>query len=118
MSGDLPEPLQPLDQARSIYDVLEHIRARPGMWVRQSSLRELDAILFGYGLALDVHGFAEPFDFHPVDGAFPVWLTEKCGWSPAIRWSAAIERNLPDEPPLDAFFRLLDEFLAENAPLG
>ncbi|MGG8408842.1 hypothetical protein ACM614_20745 [Streptomyces sp. 12297] len=83
--------------------------------MRSSSVEELSTMLFGYSVALQVHGVDEAFVFHPAAGPFAQWLASEYGWSMATGWAGAIERHLPDEPPLEAFFRLLDAFRTNNA---
>jgi hypothetical protein len=46
-----------LSELNDIFDFLEEVRLRPGMWVR--SLDHLNSMLIGYRVALEVHGFAE-----------------------------------------------------------
>ncbi|QEV04400.1 hypothetical protein CP971_34185 [Streptomyces viridifaciens] len=92
------------------------------MFVRNGSLDELGLLLSGYGLALRIHGVDERFDLDPV-GPFAQWLSWTRGWSMVCGWATAIEQNCGDEPPLEAFFRLLDEWraslaAASNAPAG
>ena len=99
-------------QWADVYDVLEQVRIRPGMWVRRGSVQELSTMLFGYCLALQVHSITEPFDLHPALGPFAEWLRESRGWPMALGWAAAIEQNAGDSTPLDLFFSLLDEFRA------
>ncbi|MFD0260143.1 hypothetical protein ACFVH7_17920 [Kitasatospora indigofera] len=105
---------KPFDELRNVYDVLEHVRLRPGMFVSNGSLDELALVLSGYGLALQVHGVDEGFDLGQV-GPFAQWLSWTHGWSMVRGWTAAIEENCGDVPPLEAFFRLLDEWRASLA---
>ncbi|WP_449063722.1 hypothetical protein [Planomonospora algeriensis] len=96
-----------------MYDFLEEIRHRPGMWLRGGSLRDLEAMLIGYRVALDVHGIEERFDFWP-SGPFSEWLA-RYGRSSALGWAAEIERQAePGTTPLDSFFVFLDEYRAEQ----
>jgi hypothetical protein len=97
-------------ECRDVYDFLEQIRLRPGMWLSDGSLRHLQAILFGYRVALGVHAIDEPFDFWPEDD-FTQWLREHHGISSSLGWAAEIERRTPtNSKPVDEFFRLLDDF--------
>ncbi|WP_327386465.1 MULTISPECIES: hypothetical protein [unclassified Streptomyces] len=114
MSADVGNRPKPFDEVRDVYDVLEHVRLRPGMFVRDGSLQELMLILSGYGTALRVHDVGEQFDLAPV-GPFADWLRRSRGWSTSCGWATAIELNGQDEPPLSAFFRLLDEWRATTA---
>uniref|UniRef100_UPI003F83BD4B flavin reductase family protein n=1 Tax=Actinosynnema sp. TaxID=1872144 RepID=UPI003F83BD4B len=81
-------PLRPLSECDDVYDVLRDVQARPSTWVR--SLRELETALWGYGVALQVHGIAEP---HPFGGSrgFSDWLRERFGWALERGWARAIE---------------------------
>ncbi|WP_326607931.1 hypothetical protein OG930_41755 [Streptomyces sp. NBC_01799] len=75
-------------------------------------------MLFGYSVALQVHGVDEEFAFHPSDGPFASWLRRKYRLPMALGWASAIERHLPGEPALDTFFRLFDEFRQDMASLA
>ncbi|MGX1886800.1 hypothetical protein [Streptomyces sp. NPDC055287] len=101
---------------RDVYGLLDAVRQRPGAWVRNGSLKELALMMFGYHLALQVHGVDEVFEFHPGGGEFASWLSRTRGWSMATGWDGAIIENLPGEPSLDAFFRLLDEYRESSDP--
>lgn len=106
--GQSPGPVKPINQCRDVQDVLDQIRLRPSMWVRQGSLRDLESILFGYSVALSVHRIEEPFVLSP-GGSFAKWLSARRGWSMSCGWADAIERHADGDDPLTAFFRLLDE---------
>lgn len=45
------------------------------MWVRDHSLRELQTLLYGYGVALLIHEVDEHFAFGPR-GPFSDWLEQ------------------------------------------
>src|SRR5690606_3660298 len=62
--GESGRPRPPW-RLRDVYDLLEQVRARPLMWLRSRSLRELRTLLTGYHLALCVHGAGEDFAFGP-----------------------------------------------------
>ncbi|RDI31092.1 hypothetical protein DFR72_104429 [Lentzea flaviverrucosa] len=91
------------------WGMLEQVRLRSGMWVRERQLRDLQATLLGYGIALEVHGIDEPFPFYP-GGHFAAWLHERFGWGMSCGWAGAIEEISGTEDPLDLFFRLADEY--------
>ncbi|MFG3001377.1 hypothetical protein [Streptomyces sp. NPDC048340] len=98
-----------------VYDFLNQIRLRPGMWLPGSSLRHLEAVLTGYRVALGVHAIDEPFDFWPEE-RFTQWLHERRGTSSSLGWAAEIERTTPpDSTPIAEFFRLIDAYRAESA---
>ncbi|MGJ6970014.1 hypothetical protein ACSDR0_49980 [Streptosporangium sp. G11] len=105
--------VKPVSEWRDVYGFLDELRRRPGMWIRNGSLRELETMLVGYKLALDVHGVKERFDLWP-NGPFSEWLA-RYGRSSALGWAAEIERQVePGTTPLDAFFAFLDEYRAEQ----
>ncbi|MFD8411711.1 barstar family protein [Streptomyces sp. NPDC059650] len=97
-------------ECTDVYDFLEQIRLRPGMWLPGGSLLHLQSILVGYRAALGVHSINEPFAFWP-DDHFTQWLREHHGMSSSLGWAAEIERNTPDgSTPIEEFFRLLDDY--------
>ncbi|MBB2913250.1 hypothetical protein FHS43_004548 [Streptosporangium becharense] len=107
-----PRP-EPPSEWQNVYGFLEEVRHRPGMWLRDGSLRDLEMILIGYRVALDVHGVEERFDFWP-SGPFSAWLARYGRWS-ALGWAAEIERQVePGTTPLESFFAFLDEYRAEQ----
>ncbi|MFJ9936980.1 hypothetical protein ACIRSJ_28135 [Streptomyces virginiae] len=98
-----------------VYDFLEQIRLRPGMWLAGGSLRHLEALLTGYRVALGVHAIDEPFDFWP-EHRFTQWLHESRGTSSSLSWVAEIEHTTPvDSTPVEEFFRLLDGYRRHTA---
>ena len=108
--AEAPRPkLLPVEQWGDAYGFLDHVRARPGMWVRADSLHELETLLCGYGVALMIHGIDERFAFGPR-GPFADWIGRQFGWSLTLGWATAIEEHAEGEPPLEVFFRLADEF--------
>ncbi|MFB7719437.1 hypothetical protein [Nocardia sp. NPDC056100] len=100
---------------RDVYDLLDYnIRPRPGMWAR--SLQELEAMLLGYSVALEVHSVPEEFAFG-ARGPFTNWLGSTYGWGMSLGRAVAIEQHLQDEEtPIDAFFRLTDQYRTTREP--
>ncbi|MGW4211562.1 hypothetical protein ACWEIJ_26450 [Lentzea sp. NPDC004789] len=110
-AGDRPRP-NPLSEHADVYGLLQEIRLRPGMWIREGRLPELETTLRGYGMALEVHGIGEQFPFG-AHGAFNDWLAARFGWGMSCGWAHAIEQNAGPEDPLELFFRLVDEYRAD-----
>ncbi|MEV5824799.1 hypothetical protein AB0L25_04410 [Spirillospora sp. NPDC052242] len=108
-AGRARPKVHPVEEWGDVYGLLEQVRARPGMWIRGHSLRELEILLCGYGIALMVHEVDEGFAFGPR-GPFSDWLGQRYGWSLVLGWAAAIEDHAEGEPPLERFFRLVDEY--------
>ncbi|MFI5720949.1 hypothetical protein [Nocardia sp. NPDC051750] len=116
-TADRPPTVKHVADCRDVYDLIDHnIRPRPGMWARAGSLQDLESILFGYWVALQVHSVAEEFDLHSSNGPFARWLESEYGWPMGLGWAAAIENHPSDgETSLDAFFRLLDEYRTKES---
>jgi hypothetical protein len=106
-----------LSELNDVFDFLEEVRLRPGMWVR--SLEHLDSMLVGYRVAFEVHGVAEEFDFWP-QGPFSEWLWVKLGRHSSLGWAAEIEREAGAARvhPMAKFFALLDEYRADLGRSG
>ncbi|MGW4227070.1 hypothetical protein ACWEG1_26840 [Streptomyces bauhiniae] len=113
-----------LTELGGVYEFLDEIRQRPGMWVRHRSLQHLDSILIGYRVAMEVHGIREDdFPFWGVDnrGSFEEWLQRRRGQQSALGWPVEIERDAESAgvPAIELFFSLLDEYRAEiSGPEG
>ncbi|MET8078329.1 hypothetical protein [Streptomyces sp. NPDC005303] len=109
-----------LEALTDVYDFLEEVRLRPGMWVHSNSLQHLNSMLTGYRLALGIHDIAEPFDFWTPGGQshFSEWLCQRQGRPSSLGWATEIEREAErsDRPAMEMFFELLDEFLADATP--
>ncbi|GAA2333968.1 barstar family protein [Streptomyces kunmingensis] len=98
-----------------VYDFLDQIRLRPGVWLLGGSLHHLQSMLIGYQVALGAHSIEEPCDFWP-GGAFSQWLATRLDGSSALGWAATIEHSTPDgSTPVDEFFRLLDAYRGDVA---
>ncbi|SDP82774.1 hypothetical protein SAMN05421507_11620 [Lentzea jiangxiensis] len=83
------------------------------MWIRGRQLRDLETILLGYGVALEVHGVNESFHLNP-GGPFGEWLHARFGWSMSCGWAQAITENAGTEDPLVLFFDLVDEYRTDG----
>ncbi|MET9116030.1 barstar family protein [Streptomyces longwoodensis] len=98
-----------------VYEFLDQIRLRPGMWLPGGSLQHLQSMLTGYRVALGVHSIDESWAFWP-EGDFSRWLCEYRGIASSLTWAAKIERNTPDgSTPVEEFFRLLDVYRSDAA---
>ncbi|MFJ3800474.1 hypothetical protein ACIPSJ_29875 [Streptomyces sp. NPDC090088] len=107
-----------LGELADVYDFLEEVRLRPGMWVHSSSLQHLNSMLIGYRVALGIHDIAEPYDFwNPgTQGNFSEWLWQRLGRHSALGWATEIEREAErlGRPGMEMLFELLDEFRTSN----
>ncbi|MBL3669392.1 hypothetical protein JL475_26090 [Streptomyces sp. M2CJ-2] len=110
--------LRQLSELEDVYDFLEEVRLRPGIWVRGNSLLHLQSMLTGYRIALGVHDIEETFDFWNPGNQIPFaeWLWKRLDmpYSSPLGWAVEIERaaEKADRPAIEMFFDLLDEFRA------
>lgn len=116
LTSGRPEIRKPSELC-DVYEFLDQVRLRPGMWVRRSSLQHLDSMLVGYAIATEIHDSEESFDFWN-GGPFSQWLWTrmKLAYPSALGWAVEIERAAESAgtPPMEMFFSLLDEFRAER----
>lgn len=104
----------------NVYEFLDQVRQRPGMWVRHRSLQHLDSILIGYRVAMEVHGIHEddfPFWGAGDRGPFEEWFQQRRAHHSALGWPIEIERDAEAAgvPAIELFFSLLDEYRAEES---
>ncbi|MEU4094893.1 hypothetical protein [Streptomyces sp. NPDC026673] len=110
-----------LTELTDVYDFLDEVRLRPGMWVRGSSLQHLESMLLGYGAAMKVHGIEAAFDFWSpgAQRPFAEWLWRRNGRHSPLGWAVEIEREAQESetPAIELFFSLLDQYRAEQLPV-
>ncbi|MFE7835795.1 hypothetical protein ACFU53_06905 [Streptomyces sp. NPDC057474] len=116
-AGKATRRLRQLNELTDMYDFLDEVRLRPGMWVRGGSLLHLESMLIGYTAALGVHGLDEDCNLRAgSQGPFAQWLWSRLGmaYPSSLGWAVEIERRAEqtDVPALEMFFELLDEFRA------
>jgi hypothetical protein len=99
----------------SIYDLLEQIRRRPGMYIGVRSIIHLHSHLYGYTSGLARVGFAlrDQKDFH----RFHDWVARRLGYySSTPGWANMIrDKSASDEEAFEQFYILLAEFRSEPA---
>ncbi|WP_174887240.1 hypothetical protein [Streptomyces abyssomicinicus] len=115
-SGRAPKHASELND---VYELLDAIRLRPGMWVRGGSLLHLDSMLVGYRIALNLRDVDDdwPFWSPGKPGPFSDWLWQRLGRHSSLSWAAEIEREAQaaDQSAMDLFFSLFDEYRAERS---
>ncbi|MGW7046571.1 hypothetical protein ACWGDT_28545 [Streptomyces avermitilis] len=118
-AGEAKRAPRQLSELPDVYGLLEEVRLRPSMWVRDRSLQHLNSMLTGYRVALGIYAIDEPYDFwNPgSQGPFTEWLWTQPDMpnSSALGWATEIERaaERANRPALDVFFDLLDQFRAQ-----
>ncbi|MET9434401.1 hypothetical protein [Streptomyces sp. NPDC006551] len=110
---------KPISEWRDVYDFLDQVRMRPGMFVRGGSLLELQAMLYGYRVASEIHGPEAMTDFEH-QGPFAEWLWPRLGhnYASSLGWAVEITKaaEASGRAGIDLFFDLLSEFKAERSP--
>ena len=92
-----------------VFDWLDRVRARPGMYVGDATaVRDLESLVHGYYSALHVHGLVEPVP--SMDRHFSTWLRIRRKWSLSCGWGLAIEEHSKPGQALINFFRLTDQY--------
>ncbi|MEI5522472.1 hypothetical protein WB401_15720 [Streptomyces brasiliscabiei] len=116
-TGKPTRRLRQLNELTDLYDFLDEVRLRPGMWVRGRSLLHLESMLIGYTAALGIHSIDEDCNLHAgSQGPFAQWLWNRLemAYPSSLGWAVEIERKAEqaDVPAMELFFELLDEFRA------
>jgi hypothetical protein len=94
---------------QNVFDWLDCVRARPSMYLRDGSLRELENLLWGYYTALQIHGIVE--EVPAMNRHFLHWLYHRTGWPCSLGWAYAIGTRHPSpDEALAAFFCFVDEY--------
>ncbi|MEO1432543.1 MAG: hypothetical protein AAFV71_26420 [Cyanobacteria bacterium J06633_8] len=94
-----------------LYEVLQKIKSRPGMYIGKPSVTHLFHFLVGYEFArgeLDIEPTEWEDDFHEN---FQPWLQKRYHVSTSNSWANIIMLYCGSEKEgLDSFYELLDEF--------
>lgn len=89
--------------------MFEAVRARPGMWIPDKSLAQLETMVHGYLVALRAHGVVE-FGVE-FNRRFSAFVYDRLGWSTSRGWADAITTNCTSpDAAFERFFSLLDDF--------
>ncbi|MFK0735266.1 MAG: hypothetical protein ACFKPT_11140 [Gloeotrichia echinulata GP01] len=95
----------------AIFEILEKIKTKPGMYLGRPSVSDLFMFLVGYECSrseLGIEPTVEEDDFY---GEFQPWLQKKLGITTVSSWSKMIMLYCHDEKAgFEYFFSLLDEF--------
>jgi hypothetical protein len=94
------------DSYRSVYDVLDALRVRPGMFFGNKSIALLQAFISGLS-------FSELDSGTPSFWDFQRWLEICARASSSFPWQR-LEEDIGVEPAFDKYFEYLDEFRANT----
>lgn len=117
-SGNVPKSTHTPHPFASVYDMLDVVRTRDSMMIRDRSLDEIETLVDGYFTCVQMHRVRQNYGrFRPFDGQdFLAWLYERTGWSASSGFAHAINSHVPDpDEAFDRFFELLDEY-RESGP--
>lgn len=94
-----------------LFEMLEKIKARPGLYIGKASVSDLFMFIVGYRTAreeLGVEPTATELDFY---GEFQIWLQQRLGLRTSNSWAKMIEFGCGDEQAaFERFFELINEF--------
>jgi hypothetical protein len=101
-----------------LFEVLQKIHSKPGMYIGHASVSDLFMFLVGYKTALrelKIEPTEDEIDFYRE---FQPWLQQKYHVSTSNSWAKIIMLYCVNEKEgFESFFKLLDEFLARNKNL-
>ena len=103
---------------RNVYDYIEEMRTKPGMYSPDLSLAPLEKLLWGYCACLNSHKIIETYEgrkFDPTE--FSAWLYDEKGWSASLGFSKAIEEHFSDaDAAFNKFFKLVQDYRFGTVP--
>lgn len=98
-----------------LFEILEKIKARPGMYLGTASVENLFMFLVGYKTArreLEVEPTEEELEFY---GEFQPWLQKQFGIQTNQSWATLIQfRSINEKEAFERFFELLATFRQRN----
>jgi hypothetical protein len=99
----------------SLFETLEKIKARPGMYIGRASVSDLFMFIVGYRTAREELG-VEPTETElNFYGEFQPWLQQRLKMTTSNSWAKMIELGCGNEQEaFERFFELLSEFLQSN----
>jgi hypothetical protein len=101
-----------------LFDILEKIKARPGMYIGKASVSDLFMFLAGYKTARREFGIEPTEQENEFYGEFQPWLQQRFQVLSVNSWAKIIMLYSVDEKAgFEYFFQLLDEFWQRNKSL-
>jgi hypothetical protein len=94
-----------------LFEVLEKIKVRPGMFLGRPSVSDLFMFIVGYEFARSELGVEPTEAEQEFYDEFQPWLQDKLGIQTVTSWAKLIMLSCHDESAgFEYFFKLLDEF--------
>lgn len=101
-----------------VFELLEKIRTKPGMYIGRPSVSDLFMFLVGYEYGRSESGVEPTEEEDNFYGEFQPWLQEKLGIKTVSSWAKIIMLSCHDEKAgFEKFFKLLDEFKQRDKSL-
>ena len=88
----------------NIFTLLDNIKKRPNMYIKDKSLKDLEALIAGYYMGLYNHKIVE--NVPEMTHHFSIWILSKYGWSTSTGWANAIIEHSEKQNPFDLFFKI------------
>ena len=100
----------------TLFDLLERIKKKPGMYLGYPSVSALFMLLQGYEIARSELGVELTDKEEYFYSEFQPWLQQKLGVRSVTSWAKLIMLSCHDEKTgFEQFFELLDEFQKRQA---
>ncbi|XWK88281.1 MAG: hypothetical protein U7127_29550 [Phormidium sp.] len=101
-----------------VFELLEKIRTKPGMYIGRPSVSDLFMFLVGYEYGRGESGVEATEEEDDFYGEFQPWLQKKLGIKTVSSWAKIIMVSCHDEKAgFEKFFKLLDEFKQRDKSL-
>ena len=101
-----------------LFEIIEKIKARPGMYIGKPSVSDLFMFLAGYKTARRELGIEPSEQENEFYGEFQPWLQKRFNLQSVNSWAKIIMLYSVDEREgFEYFFKLLDEFCQRDKSL-
>jgi hypothetical protein len=94
-----------------LFELLDKIRVKPGMYIGGASVTDLFMFLGGYKIAQQEFGIEFTEAEKRFYREFQPWLQRRFGMTTSRSWAKMLEfRSLNPQEAFESFFKLLDQF--------
>jgi hypothetical protein len=99
-----------------LFELLDKIRVKPGMYIGGASVTDLFMFIGGYKAAQHEFGVTMTEVEQRFYREFQPWLQRRLGMTTSRSWAKMLEfRSINQQEAFEAFFKLLDEFCNSEA---